>query len=487
MGTFTISQTPNAEDIYLYPDGDICTQYDRHGDTANWKCVDEDRVSCDEDTTYVYSSRVTDNFDIYSLQNKRRAGYINYVQVIGVAKSDTYAQDKDGHYKLLVDPTSVCTDLYASDDFDITTTYSEYTATWTENPMTSADWTWGDIEDLGIGALSSSPAYPTTKTLTLNPNGEGTYCGLAGQNCSNCGTGNHYDCVTTESPPQGYCSTTNLETNCPTESEATDTFTMENHTTETGTIINVKIYERLGKSGNEDATADIVLITNGTMYNYETTNLPNWAATGWEYFTKDLPTNPNTGATWTWAEVDAMEVGCRLKCKCDGAEVTARSYCDRIYVVVEYLETLSPEIRTTQCYAKVNYDPKKSTCILNKPSVISTNHSRNIKMLNFWSGNRAVYDINRSGKSMILQGIEWYESSTCTDPCGRIECVRAMAENGANVDVSGLGARIWDATYKIRSFGWRKRFDCPLSFEWILELEDTRYCAECGDSTYVNG
>lgn len=486
MGIFTISQTPNAENIYLYPNGDVCTQYDRHGDTANWKCVDENRNSCDEDATYVFSSKPTDNFDIYSLQDKRRAGYINYVQVIGVAKSDTYAQDKDGHYKLLVDPASTCTDIYESEDFDITTTYSEYTATWTENPMTSADWTWGDIEDLGIGVKCSSPSYPTTKTLTLNPDGQGTWCGLEANYCPLCGAA-HQNCVTTESPPQAYLSARNLEYDCPTESEATDTFTMEDHTTEAGTIVNVKIYERLGKAGIHEITADIVLITHGTMYSWETANLSRWATTGWEYFTKDLPTNPNTGAAWTWDEIDAMEVGCRLGCKCIGDEVSDVAYCDRIYVVVEYLETISPEIRTTQCYARVNYDPKESVCTLNKPSTISTNHSRNIKMLNFWSGNRAVYDVNRSGKSMVMTGLEWYETSTCTDPCGRIECVRAMGENGADVEVSGLGARIWDATYKIRSFGWKKITDCPLSYEWIIELEDTRYCAECGDGTYVNG
>ncbi|GAG19686.1 unnamed protein product, partial [marine sediment metagenome] len=56
--------------------------------------------------------------------------------------------------------------------------------------------------------------------------------------------------------------------------------------------------------------------------------------------------------------------------------------------------------------------------------------------------------------------------------------------DGADITISGLSNSLWNGVYKIRSFGWKKVSDNPLCYDWILDLEDTRYCVECGDGTY---
>jgi len=103
---------------------------------------------------------------------------------------------------------------------------------------------------------------------------------------------------------------------------------------------------------------------------------------------------------------------------------------------------------------------------LQNPNEVSTDHSRNVKMLNFWNGDREVYDLERSGKSMILKGIEW------EDACTTIQCVRDMGLNGSDITLSNLTPDCFNGTYKIVSFGWKQVSKAPEVFEWILQLED---------------
>ena len=88
-------------------------------------------------------------------------------------------------------------------------------------------------------------------------------------------------------------------------------------------------------------------------------------------------------------------------------------------------------------------------------------------MLNFWSGDREVYDYSRADKSMVLQGKLWGSSATDT-----IECIRQMGLDGSDVTISGFNYSFYNGTFKIKSFGWRKVSEKPLVFDWILELED---------------
>jgi len=130
-------------------------------------------------------------------------------------------------------------------------------------------------------------------------------------------------------------------------------------------------------------------------------------------------------------------------------------------------ESENPEIRTTQLYVKINYN-EEVDCTPNKPEQISTNHARNIKMLNFWNGTREVYDLNRSGKSMTLTGGE--NGSTA---CDTIICIRNMARDGNIITISELSPTYFNGEYRIRSFGWNEISEKPSHFKWILEVEST--------------
>ena len=106
-----------------------------------------------------------------------------------------------------------------------------------------------------------------------------------------------------------------------------------------------------------------------------------------------------------------------------------------------------------------------------KPQEISTNHDRNINMINFWNGEREVYDVNRSGKSMVLTGEITDGNPDVTNACDQIICVRDMVRDGTTITISGLNPVYFNGEYRINSFGWKKIVEKPENYEWVLELE----------------
>lgn len=156
---------------------------------------------------------------------------------------------------------------------------------------------------------------------------------------------------------------------------------------------------------------------------------------------------PDTLEDWEFTDIANLEIGIGMLC--GDSTVT---------------------IRCTQLYATVNFT-NTDYCYLNKPTTISTDHQRNIKMFNFWDGSREVYDLNRSGKTMVLEGTE-FVSSSCTNPCQRIICTRNMGRAGNPITVSGLNPNYFNGEYRIRRFGWKRISEKPDVFDWIMELED---------------
>jgi hypothetical protein len=135
-------------------------------------------------------------------------------------------------------------------------------------------------------------------------------------------------------------------------------------------------------------------------------------------------------------------------CNKDGIKAFEES---RVYVSSVYLEVVYDAIETV---------------ILPIPDEISSNHSRNVNMLNFWNGEREVYSISRSNKTLVLRGMDWSDTS-CTD----MLAVRTMGKNGDDVTLSGLNMYIFNDDYKICSFGWKEINQNPPHYEWILQLE----------------
>jgi hypothetical protein len=179
------------------------------------------------------------------------------------------------------------------------------------------------------------------------------------------------------------------------------------------------------------------------------------------YYVHTWTENPDTVAAWTLAEVQALQAGV-------GLYGTGSKYatCSRCFIIIGTTTNISPEIQTCQSYLKINYTPEAIECELTKPEKISTNHARNIKMMNFWNGEREVYDVNRSGKSMVLTGEEVYSGS-----CDKIICMRDMTRNGTVIIISGLNPVYFNGDYRINSFGWNEISEKPERYKWILELE----------------
>jgi hypothetical protein len=453
MASFNLKQSKKPISATFLPNASGCTiQLSRAGASSNYLCVDDTVGSPDDDGSYVYNSSPTTYYDMYNIPNHTtESGTINYVRVDSRVKSYLYGQSQSGVYKLLISDNA-CSNIYKSDDKDLTTSYQNQFKIWTDNPRTSNAWTWSDIDNLQIGVECSSPSITLNGlTETLWPDGDDT------KQWAN-PTLPHYtnvNSVDTSSKIFSFIDGTG---------DNYDLFDLSNHS-ESGTAINsitVFAYVKYGTA----ATLKLMIETGGVIYYGDDESTDGYEK---KLISYTWSNNPNTGSAWTYTDIDALKAGIyhyNTTGSCSPYCYTVSCYY--LYVIINYDDTVNPEIRTTQEYATVNYTPPESTCTLTLPEEISVNHTRNINMINFWNGDREVYSISRSSKTMVLRGIEYSSDST---PCDRITCVRDMGLDGSTVTVSGLGNCNYDGEYRIRSFGWKKRSEKPLVFDWILELE----------------
>ncbi len=193
-------------------------------------------------------------------------------------------------------------------------------------------------------------------------------------------------------------------------------------------------------------------------------------------FTKRVTTLPNTSDHWTLDDVKNTKFGVRMK---GGSEARLEYF----YVTVETEKPFHPEIRCANMYVKVNHTPEDVSCELNSPETVSFNHSRNTNMINFWSGNRSVYDHSRSGKSLVLMGKEFNrdiigcrKERDCSyyekHACDRLQCIDTMGRDGEPIEIDGFSFTPWNKSYRILSFGYRIIQQHPKMFEYLLELEE---------------
>jgi len=459
MGTFTISQSQSSANLFLIPSADGCNiDLTPVGEANNWECVDDAISSADDDTTYVESHSTNTKYDLYALPNHTtETGTINYVQLFGRAKSQGYAQHQDGIFKLII-TDDACGNIYKSDDIDLTTSYANCSKVWILNPRTSIAFTWNDIDNIQAGLECDSPEVSgANEILTIRPNAAGDVTQL-----TPAGDTPNWKCVDDITKDDMSTVVKILYG----ESAEYDLYNLTNHTTESGPISKIVVFAWVYIYDAGLVDIKTVIKTGGsTFYDEQTPAADNT----WILMSTEYAVNPDSAIAWTWGDIDALQAGIYL----NPPTVNPDSFvaCTQVYVAVHHTEDVSPEIRTTQVYAKVNYTPPATTCTLNKPEEISVDHSENVKMLNFWNGTREVYGLNRSNKSMVLNGSE-YQTDSCNKacPCERITCVRNMGKDGSPITITGLRA-LFNNTYRIRSFGWRHISDKPEYYEWILELE----------------
>lgn len=464
MGTFTLSQSRSDYNMWLYPLGNGCVTDHEPSTGTNFECVDEVRTAPNEDADYVYTTATDSVTDVYTSdhdyfygildEGMGTLGAINYVQIYARGKSHLYPQHEDGIYKIAAtfrcNLEDSCSTLYLSENIDLTTGYLTYSWLMTDDPSTLTDWEWSDLQCLEFGVTSSSPTLVDwPHAATFRPNGIGDKEELSCYHPTE--SPDNYEVVDEATPNDGYDFNFLVR-----QSDKEDLYQIPNHTTEDGPISKVAIFYRVIGEANSSAQAAAYIKTGGSEFQETLHNINSQ----WTTYSYSWTTNPDTAAAWTWSDIDSLQIGVQLK------NTTGYAYVTQVYAVVSYVTDVNPEIRTTQCYAKVNFNVDFE-CTLNKPTEVSVDHDRNIKMLNFWSGNRAVYDIGRNSKTMVMRGTEYGENA-----CDHIMCVRGLGEYGANVTLDDAGSD-FDGTYKILSFGWKLVGKKPLRCDWILELEFT--------------
>jgi len=144
----------------------------------------------------------------------------------------------------------------------------------------------GNTMNQNAGASQVSTKISLVMTLTIRPNADGTFTAW---------TGTYVDVdEETQNGDTDYISCT---------ATAQESFHLEDHTTESGSISNVRVVIWAMQGGNEYCY--LTLVIGGTEYQGTRYRL---SATAYTEYTNDWGTNP-AGGDWTWTAIDALEAG----------------------------------------------------------------------------------------------------------------------------------------------------------------------------------
>jgi hypothetical protein len=419
-----------------------------HGSTENWACVDESYLNPDGDTTYVKTTSTTNVSDFYEVQGHTdETESINYVQVFARARSVDYNVDPSSIFKICIQvEDSGYYTTYKSNSKDITKTYSLKRETWATNPSTDTAWTWDEIDALRIGVECNSSYITGYETdIDLYPDGDSDV------NLTPAGSTENWACVADTN--------TSLRVQTASDNFVTDKYNIEN-TLESGVISKITIfayasaingshgYFKLGvKSGSTEDYADQHLVRSAG----------EWISDTWT-------TNPDTSSAWTFSDINSM-LGL-LQVKDTDYPSTYYARCHIYKIKVYYVKNVVPEVRLTQCYMKVNYDPSAISVTLTQPKKIRFINTRKIEHFNFDDGEYELEDTGCSGKTLVISGTQ------ITSAPAYMETLRTMRDNGDKVTVAGLDDSNLNGDYYIRSFNRRQHIGgVAVNFDWTLTLE----------------
>ncbi len=113
------------------------------------------------------------------------------------------------------------------------------------------------------------------------------------------GATNNWECVD-EVPPYDDDGTYAYTT----KNNKRDSYNLQDHTTGSGTISNVRVYAR-ARTLPPAKTLAIEIVVGGITY----TGAIQTMTTSYVDYLEDWGQNPNTIAAWTWADIDALEAG----------------------------------------------------------------------------------------------------------------------------------------------------------------------------------
>ena len=458
--TITLTNAGLVDDtITLRPDGiGALTELSPIGFANNWECVKD--VISDDDTSFVFTDNVSIVSDLYTIPVGSHIGSVVNVKVHTTAKSHLNAQSGSGIYKILISD-NVGVNIYESDDKDLTTSYLDYSYVWGINPRTGLAWIWADIDTLQIGVECSSPSItPDNLEYTSRPTGNDVVTliphhhryGAYGSDPTN------YECVDNAIYSQYlYVYLGSVL------AWKEDTYNIE-LLPHVGSVAQVTVFYRARRSVSGGTSYAKPCVKTGGFTHYG--NTTSFSSTTWRLISYTWILNPQTGLSWTWADVDNLKIGISFYTQAFSMR------CSQMYAIVEYTPPVySPEIRTTQEYVEITRTAT-ITCKLPKPVDILVNQDIDTNALNFWSGNREVYALGRSSKRTMLSGIMWDGCTDGTSTCEDIiHCVRALGKAKTAITISDLRYVDLNVNYNILSFSWKQQDECSNTYDWQLELE----------------
>lgn len=482
MGSFSISQTRNNTNLYLWVNGTKCTgnitDFEFIGSpgcqigcdcrvrdldgyyNSSCYCVPYEDPNNPNDDTYLTAKKDGNELILFDLEDHTtETGDINYIEVIVRAKSEELL-DTDDEVYIITSPNADCSDYDSSSNLELTTSFKNYSKIYKTNPETSTYWTWNDIDNLTVGMRTKLGKFSKTLEATFRPSSAGDLTEL-----KNYPARPNWHCVDEHNPD--YFNSFVYKQHPSVAESKRDLYNIDN-STQSGTINSITVFALCRNSNNccgDTCTAygKSIIKTGGTIYE---SSLVYLNQVEWTLISKTWDINPNTSIAWTWGDIDNLQIGVELYSSNPVPYDTCPCVCTQVYMIVNYTQDLyQSKVNVSQEYIKVNYN-EDVACSLTKPEEISMSHSKNIKMLNFWNGQREVYSLSRSNKTLVFRGHEY-----SSDACDKIDCVRSMGIDGSDITLSGLNMYIFNKTFKIKSFGWRAERENPKYYEWILEME----------------
>ncbi|MEK7774565.1 MAG: prepilin-type N-terminal cleavage/methylation domain-containing protein [Candidatus Zixiibacteriota bacterium] len=134
-----------ADSAIIRPNGNgsITNVPQSTGCGSHWQCVDE--VTADDNGSYVSRNSNSWSTDVYTLENPAHDS-------CAVATVTVYCRAKMDNAQGDVRPTVyVSGNEYNGTQQALTTSWADYSHSWTTNPATGAAWTWGEIDNLQAG------------------------------------------------------------------------------------------------------------------------------------------------------------------------------------------------------------------------------------------------------------------------------------------------------------------------------------------------
>ena len=398
--TVSISQTRDRTSI-LYPNEDIRTEFSSTS-TLHYEALD-DYYKTPDSTTYIYTtdgSMCTDSFTVGTFYDAYET--VNSIESITMAcyiGTYDYPPTQNTTAYLGITDDNFATNEDWSSNYQLVQGYTRKIKSYTTNPFTGVAFTTDDISSLqyAIKVKSEALIAPTnTCFVKVDSAGDKTQASPSVVGRSN------WQCVDTYSSDYVYTDTSNAEDLYNLEDSCSCATADANCTITKVTVI--------GKFGHDGGYGYVYggIKTGGTEYwKVGEQYAINAGGTSYKTFQWEWDTNPDTASSWTWSDIDSLQIGFSMF----ATSLTVE--CREIYLKIDYAcDPLYPEIRATSFFTKIKYNSTEEVDF-DTITDVSTNHDRNVNMFNFWNGEREVYDVNRNSKKTVITGAMY--DGTCSD------------------------------------------------------------------------